>query len=237
MHTYQQHYSIPESIGAEVRLLNLNYENKFLPDLDYLRSIVDDNTKMITINNPNNPSGSWIPLDVMKEIVEIARSVDAYVLCDEVYRGISEDGSYLPSIVDIYEKGVSVGSMSKCYSLAGLRLGWIVSRDPEVIRQFILKKPVARVLVNTPAALGGIGATTELFPAMTLGSGLSGKGITTDNVSPMNLVYVRRVGYPARRAGLPEGMGRSACTEGSDMEALRQMLDQVIRQCLASGTN
>jgi aspartate/methionine/tyrosine aminotransferase len=88
---------------------------------------------MITINNPNNPSGSWIPLDVMKEIVEIARSVDAYVLCDEVYRGISEDGSYLPSIVDIYEKGISVGSMSKCYSLAGLRLGWIVSRDPEVI--------------------------------------------------------------------------------------------------------
>ena len=133
MPTYQQHYSIPESIGAEVRLLNLNYENKFLPDLDYLRSIVDDNTKMITINNPNNPSGSWIPLDVMKEIVEIARSVDAYVLCDEVYRGISEDGSYLPSIVDIYEKGISVGSMSKCYSLAGLRLGWIVSKDPEVI--------------------------------------------------------------------------------------------------------
>ena len=113
----------------------------------------------------------------------------------------------------------------------------IHSRDPEVIRQFILKKPVARVLVNTPAALGGIGATTELFPAMTLGSGLAGKGITTDNVSPMNLVYVRRVGYPARRAGLPDGMGQSACTEGPDMEALRQMLDQVIRQCLASGTN
>ena len=133
MPTYQQHYSIPESIGAEVRLLNLNYENKFLPDIDYLRSIVDENTRMITINNPNNPSGSWIPVDVMKEIVEIARSVDAYVLCDEVYRGISEDGSYMPSIVDLYDKGISVGSMSKTFSLAGLRLGWIVSRDKEFI--------------------------------------------------------------------------------------------------------
>jgi len=111
----------------------------------------------------------------------------------------------------------------------------IHSRDPEVIRQFILKKPVARVLVNTPAALGGIGASTELFPSMTLGSGLAGKGITTDNVSPMNLVYVRRVGWPMRRAGLPEGMGSSCDTE-PDMEALRQLLDRVIRECIASST-
>jgi len=108
----------------------------------------------------------------------------------------------------------------------------IHSRDPEVIRQFILKKPVARVLVNTPAALGGLGASTELFPAMTLGSGLAGKGITTDNVSPLNLIYVRRVGWPARRAGLPEGMAQGA---GPDMEALRQVLDRVIRECLVPG--
>ncbi|MBO5666049.1 MAG: aminotransferase [Firmicutes bacterium] len=135
MPTYQQHYSIPESIGADVRLITLNLENQFLPDLDQMRSLVDENTKMITINNPNNPSGSLIPVEVMKEIVEIAKSVDAYVLCDEVYRGISEDGSYMPSIVDLYEKGISVGSMSKVFSLAGLRLGWIVSRDKKLMEE------------------------------------------------------------------------------------------------------
>lgn len=134
MPTYQQHYSIPESIGAEVRVLRLNPENRFLPDLNELRSLVDENTRMITINNPNNPSGSLIPTEEMQQIAEIARSVDAYVLCDEVYRGISEDGSYMPSIVDIYEKGISVGSMSKIYSLAGLRIGWFVSRDKELVR-------------------------------------------------------------------------------------------------------
>jgi len=133
MPTYQQHYSIPESIGADVRIIELNLDNHFLPNLDQMRSLVDENTKMITINNPNNPSGSLIPVEVMKEIVEIARSVDAYVLCDEVYRGISEDGSYMPSIVDLYEKGISVGSMSKVFSLAGLRLGWIVSRDKKLM--------------------------------------------------------------------------------------------------------
>lgn len=139
MPTYQQHYSIPESIGAEVRILNLNLDNHFLPDIEQLKSLVDENTKMITINNPNNPSGSLIPVEKMKEIVEVARSVGAYVLCDEVYRGISEDGSYMPSIADIYEKGISVGSMSKIFSMAGVRLGWIVTRD-EALMELIKER-------------------------------------------------------------------------------------------------
>ena len=62
-----------------------------------------------------------------------------------------------------------------------------------------MKKPVARVLVNTPAVYGSMGMTTNLFPAMTLGSGLTGFGITSDNVSPMNLIYVRKVGFGVRR--------------------------------------
>ena len=136
MPTYQQHYSIPESIGAEVRILNLNLENHFLPDIDKLKELVDENTKMITMNSPNNPSGSLIPKDVMEQVIEVARSVGAYVLCDEVYRGISEDGSYMYSVVDLYEKGISVGSMSKSWSMAGVRLGWIVTRDMDLIHRF-----------------------------------------------------------------------------------------------------
>lgn len=76
----------------------------------------------------------------------------------------------------------------------------IHSNDEEVIRQFALKKPVGRVLVNTPASLGSMGFTTNLFPAMTLGSGSAGDGMTSDNVSPMNLIYIRKVGYGVRKA-------------------------------------
>lgn len=76
----------------------------------------------------------------------------------------------------------------------------IHSKDEYVIRQFALKKPVARVLVNTPATLGGMGVTTNLFPSMTLGSGMAGRGITSDNVGPMNLVYIRTVGRGVRSA-------------------------------------
>ena len=72
------------------------------------------------------------------------------------------------------------------------------SRAENVIREFALKKPVGRVLVNTPATFGSMGATTNLIPAMTLGSGTAGYGITSDNVSPENLIYVRKVGFGIR---------------------------------------
>ncbi|MBC3475680.1 aminotransferase [Pseudomonas taiwanensis] len=125
--TYQQHYSIPESYGADVSILRLREENAFLPDLEELRRMVRKNTKLIALNNPNNPTGSLMDRAMLEQIVEVARSVDAWLLCDEVYRGTDQVGNgYTVSIADLYEKGISTASMSKAYSLAGLRLGWIV---------------------------------------------------------------------------------------------------------------
>lgn len=134
MPTYQQHYSIPQSIGAEVRLLQLHLANDFLPDIEQLKALVDEKTKMITVNNPNNPTGSFIPKETMKQVIEVAQSVGAYVLCDEVYRGVSADGSYMYSVVDLYDKAISVGSLSKSFSLAGLRMGWIATKDKAVLK-------------------------------------------------------------------------------------------------------
>lgn len=131
MPTYQQLYSLPAAFGAKVDLVKLRPEDQFLPDLDLLRKKVTPGTKAIVLNNPNNPTGALIEEPLMREIVEIARSVDAYLLCDEVYRGLEHEKSYQnPSVVDLYEKGISTGSVSKVYSLAGLRLGWIVGPKP-----------------------------------------------------------------------------------------------------------
>jgi len=87
----------------------------------------------------------------------------------------------------------------------------IHSNDEDVIRQFALKKPVARLLVNTPASFGGMGATTGLFPSMTLGSGSAGYGITSDNVSPLNLIYTRKVGYGIRPTPFMNGIPADDC--------------------------
>ena len=132
--TYQQLYSIPESYGADVQILHLSKENNYLPDLEKLRRLVTPETKMICINNPNNPTGALMSEQMLREIVEIARSADAWILCDEVYRHLSQEDGWCPSIVDLYEKGISVSSMSKVFSLAGLRLGWIATHDMSVVK-------------------------------------------------------------------------------------------------------
>lgn len=134
MPTYQQLYSIPESYGAEVKMLHLKAENGYLPDLEELKTLAVPGTKMICINNPNNPTGALMSREILTQIVEIARSVDAYVLCDEVYRHLTQKNAWCESIVDLYEKGISVSSMSKVFSLAGLRLGWIATHDQNVIK-------------------------------------------------------------------------------------------------------
>ena len=126
--TYQQHYSIPESYGADVQILRLRAEHGFLPDLAELRRLAIPGTKLIAINNPNNPTGSLMDRAFLEQVAAIARACGAWVLCDEVYRGTDQTGDgFTASIADLYEKGISTGSMSKTYSLAGLRLGWIVA--------------------------------------------------------------------------------------------------------------
>jgi len=126
--TYQQHYSIPEALGADVDILQLRPENEFLPNLDELRGMLRTNTRLIAINNPNNPTGALMDEALLKQIVEIAAQANAYILCDEVYRGTDQAGNgSTTSIVDLYDKGIATHSMSKAFSLAGLRLGWIVA--------------------------------------------------------------------------------------------------------------
>ncbi|MCI9368646.1 MAG: aminotransferase [Oscillospiraceae bacterium] len=137
MPTYQQLYSIPESYGADVQLLHLRQENDYLPDLDELRRLVTPGTKMICINNPNNPTGALMSTELLREIVEIAKRVGAWVMCDEVYRHLTQTDQWCESIADLYDKGISVSSMSKVFSLAGLRLGWIATHDMEAIKTML----------------------------------------------------------------------------------------------------
>ena len=128
--TYQQHYSLPKALGASVKLLYLREEAKWLPNIRELENSITKHTKLICINNPNNPTGAVIPEDLLQRIVDIAQKNNVWILSDEVYRGLNLVGKpYSKSIADLYEKGISVGSMSKTYSLPGLRVGWICARE------------------------------------------------------------------------------------------------------------
>jgi len=157
--TYQQHYSIPASIEADVQMLRLRAEDAFLPDLDALRRLATPETKLIALTNPNNPTGALIERPMLEEISQIARDVGAYVLCDEVYRGTGQTGDGMtPSIVDVYEKGIATAGMSKAYSLAGLRVGWIVA--PSEVTE--------KVLIHRDYDTISVGKINDHFAAMAL---------------------------------------------------------------------
>lgn len=125
---YQQHYAIPEALGAQVRYLWLQETDGYLPDMKRLAELVDERTRLVTLSNPNNPTGSFIEEAGLRELASVAG--DAWILCDEIYRGL--DDAYMPSIVDITDRGIATSSLSKVFSMAGTRVGWIVTGDREL---------------------------------------------------------------------------------------------------------
>ena len=137
---YQQLYSVARSFGANVKLLRLREDNQWLPDVNELCELVDGKTKLIVINNPHNPTGSLIEADLLEEICAIAEESDAYLLCDESYRGLYiRRDDFVSSAVDISERAVVTGSFSKPFSLTGLRLGWIASGE-EIIEECMIHR-------------------------------------------------------------------------------------------------
>ena len=129
--SYQQHYDIPKGIGVETREVQLRAEADYRLDLDEVEAACDGRTKLISFTNPNNPIGVILDGAELARLVEIARAHDAWLLCDEVYRGL--EGKDMPSILDYgYHKAISVSSLSKMFSMAGTRIGWIVCRDKEM---------------------------------------------------------------------------------------------------------
>jgi acetaldehyde dehydrogenase (acetylating) len=108
------------------------------------------------------------------------------------------------------------------------------TKDDEVVRQFGLRKPAFRICVNTPAALGAVGYTTNLFPSMTLGCGAAGGNITSDNISPLHLINLKRVAYGVRDVAAPPAKAAAASVPGvvSNSGPARSRIEQVVDQWL-----
>ena len=123
---YMQIWGIAEEMGCSMKAFHLQEENEWKPNLEELKAQVSDKTKMIALCNPNNPTGYTLTTDEIKQIVEIAKSVDAWIYCDEVYRGAELNGVTIDSFVGMYDKVMVNGGLSKAYALPGLRLGWLV---------------------------------------------------------------------------------------------------------------
>jgi len=155
--TYQQLYSVPRSLGAEVSLWEMHEERDWQLDIDELKSLIQPNTKLIVIkyalssfppkeieiltrlSNPNNPTGAVLPKSLLTTLITIASTHNPpiTILSDEVYRPLfhspsSHGFSPPPSILNAhstYPHLIATGSLSKAYSLAGIRIGWLATRS------------------------------------------------------------------------------------------------------------
>jgi aspartate/methionine/tyrosine aminotransferase len=124
---YLSFNGVAEALGAEVDYVPLLKKEKWEWDLDCLDEAVSDKTKVISVCNPNNPTGSVLNLEQMLKIVEIAGRVGAYLLVDEVYIGAELGSNLTKSFLGMYEKTIVTSGLSKSYAHPGLRIGWIIS--------------------------------------------------------------------------------------------------------------
>jgi aspartate/methionine/tyrosine aminotransferase len=139
-HTVDQSlYEVPKQLGAEVDFWKSEPENDWIPSIDELKALIKPNTKLLVINNPQNPTGAILKKPLLQQIIDVARENDICIMSDEVYRPLFHSidpvsSDFPPSMMSMgYPKTVVTGSMSKAYALAGIRVGWIASRDPSII--------------------------------------------------------------------------------------------------------
>jgi aspartate/methionine/tyrosine aminotransferase len=127
---YQSLYEIATAIGCRVTKWLMDEENHWALDLQFLESNITSSTKCIVVNFPHNPTGFLPTKDFYEKLISIAQENNIYLLSDEVYKFLEYvEAKRLPSACDLYEKGFSIGVMSKSYGLAGLRIGWLATRD------------------------------------------------------------------------------------------------------------
>jgi aspartate/methionine/tyrosine aminotransferase len=149
---YQSLYEIANAIGCQVSNWHMDADNNWELDPDYLTKAITPKTKAIVINFPNNPTGYTISEEKLNRIVEIAGEHDIFIFSDEVYRFLDYDEKdRLPAMCDIYDKGISLDVMSKSFGLAGLRIGWAVTKDKTLFKQMAAFKDFTTICSSGPS--------------------------------------------------------------------------------------
>lgn len=149
---YQSVHSIPESLGCKVFNWTVKYnDGKPQFNIHELASLITSKTKVIYLNSPHNPTGHHFSIEEQLAIVDLARKNNCIIFCDEVYRELEHEPEYsIPAFADAYENGVSLGVMSKAYGLPGLRIGWVVSKNKEILEKMAILKEYTTICNSAP---------------------------------------------------------------------------------------
>jgi aspartate/methionine/tyrosine aminotransferase len=149
---YQSLAEVARAAGAEVSRVELRAENGWRLDVSEVRATLRPNTRLIVVNEPHNPTGSLSDRATFDRLVQLAAESGARLIVDEVYRFLEFDpADRLPAGADALETGVSIGVMSKSFALAGLRIGWVATRDRALLTRLAAFKDYTTICSSAPS--------------------------------------------------------------------------------------
>lgn len=151
---YQSLYEVAHSIGCEVSSWEPDEERGWRFDVNELARMFKENTRLVVANFPHNPTGYLPPQDDFQAIIDLARGHGAYLLSDEMYRflEVSKDAT-LPSACGLYERATSLFGLSKTFGLPGLRIGWLVSQDRQLLERVSRLKDYTTICSSAPSEI------------------------------------------------------------------------------------
>lgn len=152
--SYGSATAVARSTGAEVTLWRRRHEDGWAYDLDELEGLLRPDTRMLYLNSPHNPTGSTISAEQLSRVLELLGERGAILLSDEVYRGLEHDpAARPPAACDLYERAISLNTVSKAYGLPGLRIGWLACRTPALLEAIGELKLYTSICCSAPSEL------------------------------------------------------------------------------------
>ena len=224
---------LAKAIGARITRIERREADGWRLPIDQIADVVNDRTKMIFLTNPNNPTGDLLSSDEIARLVRIADPVGAWLLIDEVYAGLEWDGPRAPSVAGMYQRGITTGSVSKALGLQGLRTGWMICPDPQMIMDAVILRENSSEIMNI---MGEVIAEIALRPDRFGAAMHKARAEGRANLAQMNAWVEAQDGlsWVSPRAGL---IGLARLPDGIDSDLFaRTLLADPYRTFLLPGS-
>lgn len=224
---------LARAVGATIVEVRREEADGWQLPLDALAEAVTAKTRMIFLSNPNNPTGQLLGHDELSAVVAIAERVGAWLLVDEVYAGLEWQGPRAPSVAGLYARGITTGSVSKALGLQGLRTGWLICRDPQLVMDAVILRENSSEIMNI---MGEVIAEIALRPDRYAASLQTARAAGADNLARLSgwLNAQPNLSWVPPQAGLI-GLGR--LPDGMDSDAFaRRLLEPPYRTFLLPGS-
>jgi aspartate/methionine/tyrosine aminotransferase len=137
---YGTNLETPRALDCKMTIIDLAFENDFDIDLEAVHNAITPDTKLISITNPHNPSGKLYSNETIEALIMLAERYGCRLLVDETYRDLNFQTSLQPYVAEASERVISVSSVSKSFGAPGIRIGWIICRDQQLMTDLLAAK-------------------------------------------------------------------------------------------------